>query len=88
MNPSFANNTILIVDDTPDNLTVLRKMLTQQGYKIRPAINGEIALKMVLGEGAESVLSGAKIIPKRTLDSGYTFKYSQVDESLINLLKK
>lgn len=38
---------ILIVDDTPENLTVLREMLADQGYRVRPALNGEIALKAV-----------------------------------------
>ncbi len=38
---------ILIVDDNPENLTVLRKILTKQGYKVRPAISGEIALKAI-----------------------------------------
>jgi diguanylate cyclase (GGDEF)-like protein len=38
---------ILIVDDTPENLTVLRQMLTANGYRVRPAINGEIALKTI-----------------------------------------
>lgn len=36
---------ILIVDDTPANLDVLTKFLSDQGHKVRPAINGEIALK-------------------------------------------
>jgi len=35
---------ILIVDDTPANLNVLSTILTQQGYKVRPANNGEVAL--------------------------------------------
>lgn len=35
---------ILIVDDTPANLTVLGTMLTAQGFKVRPAINGQVAL--------------------------------------------
>src|SRR6478672_6205458 len=35
---------ILIVDDTPANLNVLSTILTQQGYKVRPANNGEAAL--------------------------------------------
>lgn len=35
---------ILIVDDTPANLNVLATMLTQSGYKVRPANNGEVAL--------------------------------------------
>ncbi|MDJ1179274.1 diguanylate cyclase [Roseofilum sp. BLCC_M91] len=35
---------ILIVDDLPDNLRLLSQMLTQQGYKVRKAINGEMAI--------------------------------------------
>ena len=38
---------ILIVDDTPENLTVLRQILTEKGFRVRPAISGEIALKTV-----------------------------------------
>lgn len=40
-------NDILIVDDTPENLTVLRQMLTEHGYRVRPALSGDIALKAV-----------------------------------------
>ena len=35
---------ILIVDDTPANLRLLAGMLTDQGYKVRPAPNGRLAL--------------------------------------------
>ncbi len=35
---------ILVVDDTPDNLRLLASMLTEQGYKVRKAINGQLAL--------------------------------------------
>lgn len=38
-------NSILIVDDTPANLRVLTQMLSQQGYQVRPARNGALALK-------------------------------------------
>jgi len=40
-------NNILIVDDTPENLTVLLQMLTEEGYRVRPALGGAIALKSV-----------------------------------------
>ncbi len=40
-------NNILAVDDTPENLTVLRQILTRHGYRVRPALSGEIALKAV-----------------------------------------
>jgi sigma-B regulation protein RsbU (phosphoserine phosphatase) len=35
---------ILVVDDVPENLQLLSNMLTEQGYKVRPAINGQMAL--------------------------------------------
>lgn len=35
---------ILIVDDTPDNLRLLSTMLAQQGYKVRKAISGILAI--------------------------------------------
>jgi len=39
--------TVLIVDDNPNNLQVLNALLTQAGYKVRPALSGEIALRAV-----------------------------------------
>ncbi len=42
-NRLFANN-ILIVDDTPDNLRLLSKTLIKEGYLVRCAINGSMAL--------------------------------------------
>lgn len=41
------NGNILIVDDNPNNLQVLLGLLTPVGYKIRPALSGEIALRAV-----------------------------------------
>jgi PleD family two-component response regulator len=35
---------ILIVDDMPVNLRLLSNMLTEQGYKVRSVINGQMAL--------------------------------------------
>ena len=40
---------ILVVDDTPASLQVLSGMLEEQGYEVRPAPNGRLALR-----GAES----------------------------------
>jgi PleD family two-component response regulator len=45
MDSNHFGKNILIVDDTPENLTVLRRMLTENGYRVRPAISGEIALE-------------------------------------------
>ena len=49
-------NNILIVDDTPENLTVLLQMLTEQGYRVRPALSGEIALKAVQADPPDLIL--------------------------------
>ena len=42
---SNASSTILVVDDTPANLQLLTGMLKERGYKVRPAPNGELALR-------------------------------------------
>ncbi|MDJ1182610.1 hybrid sensor histidine kinase/response regulator [Roseofilum casamattae] len=38
---------LLIVDDTPNNLRLLSSMLAERGYKVRKAVNGKSALKVV-----------------------------------------
>lgn len=45
--PPPQRGNILIVDDTPANLKILTTMLSGQGYRVRPAINGDVALKAV-----------------------------------------
>jgi signal transduction histidine kinase len=47
MNSNLAaspNIDILIVDDTPDNIRFLSAMLVEQGYSVRKALNGAMAL--------------------------------------------
>ena len=41
------NRTILVVDDNSLNLKTLSSMLTERGYQVRTAINGELALKTI-----------------------------------------
>ncbi|MCA1993367.1 MAG: response regulator [Coleofasciculus sp. S288] len=45
MNSSKGN--ILAVDDTPTNLSLLTEILAKQGYKVRVATSGNLALKSV-----------------------------------------
>lgn len=47
---------IVIVDDNPDNLHVLSGILQQQGYKVRPAVNGEIAITSIQAVPPELIL--------------------------------
>jgi signal transduction histidine kinase len=41
------SKSILIVDDTPENLRLLAGILGERGYRIRPASNGDLALATV-----------------------------------------
>ncbi len=45
--PDTSTDRILVVDDTPANLQLLTKILTQQGYSVFPASDGELALLFV-----------------------------------------
>lgn len=47
---------ILVVDDTLANLDLLFAMLTNSGYKVRAAINGNMALKSVFAAVPELIL--------------------------------
>src|SRR5919199_272244 len=42
--PSLKGN-ILIVDDNPTNLNLLKEILSGEGYKVRAALSAQIALK-------------------------------------------
>jgi signal transduction histidine kinase/DNA-binding response OmpR family regulator len=59
MNTELTNTLkgdILIVDDTAENLRLLSAMLTQQGYQVRSAINGKLALTAVDAELPDLIL--------------------------------
>ncbi|MBI5791863.1 MAG: hybrid sensor histidine kinase/response regulator, partial [Rhodocyclales bacterium] len=41
---------VLIVDDTPPVLKLLKDILSAEGYKARPFNNGELALRSIAAE--------------------------------------
>jgi signal transduction histidine kinase len=47
---------VMIVDDNPDNLTVLSGILRQGGYAVRPAISGALALAALALARPEAIL--------------------------------
>ena len=56
MTTGMTTGSILIVDDLQENLTVLRKILSQKGYRVRLAVNGRVALKTVHKELPDLIL--------------------------------
>ena len=53
---STAQADILLVDDTPANLNVLSTILAQQGYKVRPANSGQVALMVAQHTSPDLIL--------------------------------
>ncbi|MBV6624770.1 MAG: TIGR01777 family oxidoreductase [Rivularia sp. (in: Bacteria)] len=45
------------------------------------------AIEAMLGDGAVVVLEGQKVLPQRTLNSGFTYKYSDLKPALEDILK-
>jgi DNA-binding NtrC family response regulator len=54
--PPPAGEEILVVDDTPASLRLLSELLTQHGYRVRPASHGALALKSVAAKTPALVL--------------------------------
>ncbi|MEM7062318.1 MAG: EAL domain-containing protein [Cyanobacteria bacterium P01_B01_bin.77] len=52
---------ILIVDDVPPNLDFLSTVLTQEGYKVRSAINGQVAIKIAQAAQPDLILLDIKM---------------------------
>lgn len=46
----------------------------------------DFALKTLLGEGAQVVLEGQRVVPARAQDAGYKFRYSGVREALKSIV--
>lgn len=47
-----------------------------------------IALRLMLGEGADVLLTGQRVVPERTLAEGYRFAYAELEPALRNLLAR
>jgi len=48
----------------------------------------EFAIKILFGDGATVLTNGQKVIPKRLLDSGFSFRFKTIKETLDNLINK
>ncbi len=59
--PDPPKGNILVVDDTPANLRLLSQMLVEQGYKVRPAPNGPLALQSAQAAPPDLILLDIKM---------------------------
>jgi diguanylate cyclase (GGDEF)-like protein len=54
--PTASETNILIVDDNPDNLRLLARILGSQGYTIRKSLNGKMALQATYNQPPDLIL--------------------------------
>jgi uncharacterized protein (TIGR01777 family) len=47
----------------------------------------EFVLRMVYGEGAQTLTTGQKVLPRKLLQSGFSFLFPTVEKALVNLYK-
>ena len=52
-----------------------------------PPVPG-FAMKMVLGEFADVLLKGQRVVPQKLMDAGYEFEFNDIDSALEDVLKK
>ena len=46
-----------------------------------------MVIKLLMGQmGEELLLAGKKILPKKIIDAGYQFKYSQIKQALLDIV--
>jgi PAS domain S-box-containing protein len=57
----MSKGTILIVDDEPDALALLAGILTQEGYRVRPADSGKLALAAIAASAPDLILLDMRI---------------------------
>ena len=58
---TFYPANILVVDDKPENVKLLSRLLTEQGYKVRGVTNGEMALRAVQKMPPQLILLDVKM---------------------------
>ncbi len=61
----------------------LGKVLGRPSFMPTPAF----ALKMLLGEAADIVTQGQRVLPKRTLAAGYVYQFPEIEKALADVVK-
>ena len=86
-NPSMSGP----VNATAPNVLTMKEFCSALGRAMgRPswAYAPTFALKILLGEMAQMLVTGQKALPRRLLVSGYRFRFENADEALRSILKK
>lgn len=88
-----------IENETLENAYNLTAPITTTNYGLTKALGKhlkrptifpvpEFVLKLIFSEGAKVLTDGQNAVPKRLLDSGFEFKYKNIDDVIKNLISK
>ncbi len=58
---TLASADIMVIDDTPENLRLLMKILTDEGHRVRPMVDGELAIAAARQSPPDLVLLDIKM---------------------------
>jgi hypothetical protein len=78
-----VNGTAPVPVTNKDFSTALGKALGRPSFLPAPGF----ALRLVLGESADIVVTGQRVLPKRAQELGYSFRFPTIDAALQNVLK-
>ncbi|HVJ49740.1 TIGR01777 family oxidoreductase [Desulfitobacterium sp.] len=67
-----------------DFCKVLGKVMNRPSWLPVP----ETLLKLALGQMAEMLIHGQRVVPKKAIDAGYEFRFLKLESALIDVLKK
>lgn len=73
---------ILVVDDEPDNIHVLSNLLAQQGYGVRKALSGQMALRTAQVEAPDLVLLDIQLPTMTGYEVCQKFKESEATRDI------
>ncbi|TAN70600.1 MAG: response regulator [Methylobacter sp.] len=73
---------ILVVDDAPENLMFLKEVLTESGYRVRLASDGELALRSVRAKPPALILLDIKMPVMDGFEVCRRLKASEVTEAI------
>lgn len=55
------NEKILIIDDEPDVMTTIDKILTEEGYKVKSALSGKMAIEILKAENFDLAITDVRM---------------------------
>lgn len=77
-----TGKTVLLVEDNPSVLLLMERALHQEGYTVLTAVNGEIALDLVGGQGTHVDLLVADMVLPRIGGLELAWRVSEMDPAL------